>query len=69
MPRAKTEPGILAAIETALARELKALPGLDDVQERLAILDRAIKFEALRNKITEKDDWGSAFAPGDRDGQ
>ena len=47
-------------IAAAIALELRRLHLIDDVSERLAILDRAIKFEALQRK-SDKDEWGSAF--------
>jgi hypothetical protein len=47
-------------IRSALRRELDGLDGHAELADRMAIIDRAIKFEAMRRKGGD-DEYGSAF--------
>jgi len=47
-------------IRTALRRELDTLTAHAELTDRMAIIDRAIKFEAMRRKGGD-DEYGSAF--------
>ena len=47
-------------IRTALRRELDTLTAHAELADRMAIIDRAIKFEAMRRKGGD-DEYGSAF--------
>jgi len=47
-------------IRTALRQELDTLSSHAELADRMAIIDRAIKFEAMRRKGGD-DEYGSAF--------
>lgn len=58
MPKPKRD--LKDSIHTALTRELETLSQHSELADRMAIIDRAIKFEAMRRKGGD-DEYGSAF--------
>jgi hypothetical protein len=56
----KPKADLTEEIRAALRRELDELASHAELADRMAIIDRAIKFEAMRRKGGD-DEFGSAF--------
>lgn len=50
-------------IGKALKRELKALSSVEDLTERMLVVEKAIKFEMMQHKIADSE-FGTAFGEG-----
>lgn len=60
----KKEKGLNPDLEKAVSELLKASEGLEDIEVRLKIIDRAINLEKIRLKISD-DQYGSGFVIDD----
>jgi hypothetical protein len=65
---AKKQKGVNPALEKAIAQLLEQVMSDESVplSEKVKVIDRSIKLEALKLKATD-DDWGSGFFTEDDD--
>jgi hypothetical protein len=56
----KKDKSSLEALEKSIADLLDKASESEDISLRLSVIDRAIKLEALKAKLSQ-DDWGSEF--------
>jgi len=59
----KKDKGINPELEEAISKSLKEVmaDGTASITEKMKVIDRALKLEAIKLKLTD-DEWGSGFA-------
>lgn len=59
----KKDKGINPELEEAISKSLKEVmaDSLASITEKMKVIDRALKLEAIKLKLTD-DEWGSGFA-------
>jgi hypothetical protein len=67
---AKKSKGINPDLEKAISQMLKDVMAdpTSSITDRMKVIDRSIKLEALKAKISD-DEWGSGFMDGDDDSE